>query len=111
MINNKAYRHKDKPVFMHPARPICKRWNEKSCQQHMYLFTGKYIAENAVHGNRACNCDERIKDNIHIIVAKTQHIYQRKKFDEHVAFKVIPPRIFRGEEIPISVFVTTIKKI
>lgn len=42
----------------------------------MHFFTREYVAENTINRDRPCECDEGIEDNIHIVISKTENIYQ-----------------------------------
>ena len=77
----------------------------------MHFFTGKNIAEDTINGNRSSESDKRVENNIHIVITKTENIYQWKKLDEHISLQIIPPWIIRGKETSVFIFITTLKNI
>jgi hypothetical protein len=77
----------------------------------MHFFSREYIAKHTIYSHRPDNGDKRIKDHIDIIISKTENIYQRKKFDEHITLQVVPPGIIRGKKTSILTFISTVKNI
>ena len=77
----------------------------------MDLFSGKHIAENTINGHWPGECDEWVKNNIDIIISKTENIYQWKKLDEHVTFQIIPPGVMRGKETTVFILIAAMKDI
>ena len=111
MINDKAYRHKNKTIFMNAACPIGKGRDQKRCQQHMHFFTRKYIAEHTVNCNWPCKGYKGIENNVDIIIPEAEYIYKRKKLNEHITFQIIPPGIIRGKKASKFTFISTMKNI
>ena len=77
----------------------------------MNFFSGKHITEYTVHCHGTGECDERIENNVDIIISKAENIYGGKKLDEHITLQVIPPRIFRGKKSSVFLVIPTLKKI
>ena len=77
----------------------------------MDFFTRKYIAEHTINGNRSGESDKGIENDIHIIITKTENIYQWKKLDEHITLQVIPPRITRGKKTSVFIFIPAMENI
>lgn len=77
----------------------------------MDFFTGEYVAEHTINRDWSSEGDKGIEDNIHIVISKTENIYQWKEFDEHVSLQIIPPWIIRGKKTSVFIFITTMKNI
>jgi hypothetical protein len=77
----------------------------------MHFFTGKDVAEHTINGDRPGERDKGIEDYIHIVVSKTENIYQGEKLDEHISLQIIPPGIIRGKKTSVFVFIATLKNI
>lgn len=76
---------------MNATGPVGKRRYEECGQHYLDLFPGKYIIKNPVYSDGADKADERIENYIDIIITKAKNIDNGKKFDEHIALKIIPP--------------------
>jgi hypothetical protein len=96
---------------MYAAGPVGKRRNKESGQQHLDYFSGEYIVEHTVYGNRPQESNKGIKNHIDVIIAKAEDIKDRKYFDKQVALQIIPPRIGRIEKATVFVFISTPEKI
>ena len=59
----------------------------------MPFFTGINIIHDPVNGNGAKHADERIKNNIGIIITKTENIEDGKDFNKRITLEIIPIRI------------------
>ena len=75
---------------MQTACPVKKRRDQKNRDEHLPFFTRINITHDPVNGNRAKQADERIKNNIGIIITKTENIEDGKYFDKRIALEIIP---------------------
>ena len=76
-IGNQCQCNKQESFFMKTTGPIKKRWNQEGCQDNLQLFTGINIDHYPVHGNGSQHGEERIKNNIDIIITKTEQVEKR----------------------------------
>jgi hypothetical protein len=93
---------------MQTACPVKEGRDQKNRDKHLPFFTGINVIHDPVNGDRAKQADEGIKNNIGIIITKTENIKDRKYFDKRIALEIIPIRIFSSEkfEYPIGIWIT-----
>ena len=96
---------------MQTACPVNERRDQEDRNDQLPFFTSVNVVHNPVDGNGAKHTDEGIKNNIGIIVTKTENIEDRKYFNKRIALQVIPIRIFRSEKFEYPTGIRIVKKI
>jgi len=96
---------------MQPACPVKERRYQEHWHEELPFITRINLIHDPVDGNRAKHADERIKNNIGIIVTETENIEDRKYLNKRVTLEVVPIWIFRAEELEYAVGVRIVKKV
>ena len=66
------------PFFMQTARPVKKRRDQKNRDKHLPFFARINVIHDPVNGNWPKHTDEGIKNNIGIVITKTENIEDGK---------------------------------
>ena len=75
---------------MQTACPVKKRRDQKNRDEHLPFFTRINITHDPVNGNWTKHTNEGIKNNIGIVITKTENIEEGKYFDKGIALEIIP---------------------
>jgi hypothetical protein len=75
------------------------------------FFTGINVIHDPVNGNWAKHTDERIKNNIGIVITKTENIEDGKDFNKGITLEIIPIGIFSSEKFEYSTGIWIAKKV
>jgi hypothetical protein len=75
---------------MQTACPVKERRDQKNRDKHLPFFTRINVTHDPVNGNWAKHSDEGIKNNIGVVITKTENIEDGKYFDKGITLKIIP---------------------
>ena len=75
---------------MQTACPVKKRRDQKNRDKHLPFFARINVIHDPVNGNWAKHTDEGIKNNIGIVITKTENIENGKYFNKGIALEIIP---------------------
>ena len=96
---------------MQTACPVKERRDQKNRDKNVPFLTRVNVIHYPVNGNWAKHTDEGIKNNIGIIITKTENIEDGKYFNKEITLEVIPIRIFGAEKFEYSTGIWIAKKV
>ena len=95
---------------MQAAGPVNKGRHQKSSQKNGDLLFGENILHDPVNGNGAKQGQERIKNEIDIIMAKAKQVEQGHDLNKEIRLEVVPPGVVADKKIGVAAFVTIAKQ-
>jgi hypothetical protein len=75
------------------------------------FFIGINVIHYPVNANGTKHADERIKNNIGIIITKTENVEDRKYFNKRIALQIIPIRILGPEKFEYATGIRVVKQV
>ena len=96
---------------MQTACPVNERRDQKNRDKHLPFFTGKNVTHDPVNGNWTKHTDEGIKNNIRVVITKTENIEDRKYFNKRITLEIIPIGFFGSEKFEYPTVIWVVKKV
>ena len=96
---------------MQTTCPVKKRRDQKNRGKNVPFFTRVNVIHYPVNGNWAKHTDEGIKNNIGIIITKTENVENGKYFNKGITLEIIPIRRLGSEKFKNSIGIWIAKKV